>query len=180
MVFANLDVKDYPEFLKKFNQNFPEEDRKLYKSAEHVANYIKMKGGKFHGFAFDDGGEDYLGYITYWTLNHLVFIERLEAVEKHGKNVERKLLSHLYEMAEPNVLIEVEAPETSLEASERVQFLEKEGFKLRSDINYVQPNKTAMENHTKIMVMTRGNVDLKDNRELREMLTEVYNVNAGI
>lgn len=180
MVFQNLDVKDFPQFLKEFNEKYPQGERRLYKSAEHVANYIKMKGGKFHGFAFDDGGEDYLGYITYWTLNHLVYIEHLAAVTKHGKNVERKLLSHLFEMANPNALIEVEAPETSLEASERIQFLEKEGFKLRSDINYVQPNKKAMETGVRYMIMTHGDVSLKDTRELREMLTEVYNVNAGI
>ena len=180
MVFQNLEVKDYPEFVKKFNETYPQGERRLYKSAEHVANYIKMKGGKFHGFAYDDGGEDYLGFITYWTLNHLVFIEHLETVKDHGKNVERKLLSHLFEMAEPNALIEVENPESSPEASERVIFLEKEGFKLREDINYVQPNKTAMESGVRIMLMTHGDVDLKDNRELREMLTEVYNLNAGI
>ena len=179
MVFQNLDVKEYPEFLKVFNETYPENESRLYKSAEHVANYIKMKGGKFHGFAFDDGGGDYLGYVTYWTLNHLVFIERLATVNK-GKNVERKLLSHLFEMAEPNALIEVEDPESSPEAAKRVEFLEKEGFKLRKDINYVQPNKTAMESGVKIMLMTHGEVDLKDTRELREMLTEVYNVNAGI
>lgn len=180
MLFQNLDVKEYPEFLKKFNEVYPEDDRRLYKSAEHVANYIKMKGGKFHGFAYDDGGEDYLGYVTYWTLNHLVFIEHLAVVPKHGKNVERKLLSHLYEMAEPNVLIEVEDPASSPEAAERVEFLEKEGFKLRKDINFVQPPKTAMQTGVKIMLMTHGDVDLKDTRELREMLTEVYNVNAGV
>lgn len=180
MVFADLDVKDYPEFLKKFNEVYPEDERRLYKSAEHVANYIKMKGGKFHGFAYDDGGEDYLGYVTYWTLNHLVFIERLAVVPKHGKNVERKLLTHLFEMAQPNALIEVEDPSSSPEAAEKVEFLEKEGFRLRKDINFVQPNKKAMESGIKIMLMTHGDVDLKDTRELREMLTEVYNVNAGI
>ena len=180
MVFTNLDVREYPEFLKEFNKTYPEGERRLYKSAEHVANYIKMKGGKFHGFAFDDGNEDYLGYITYWTLNHLVFIEHLAVGTKHGKNVERKLLSHLFEMAEPNALIEVEDPKSSPEAAERVDFLEKEGFRLREDINYVQPPKTAMENGVKIMLMTHGDVNLKDTRELREMLTEVYNVNAGV
>lgn len=180
MVFANLDVKDYPEFLKKFNETYPEGERRLYKSAEHIANYIKMKGGKFHGFAFDDGNEDYLGYISYWTLNHLVYIEHLAVGAKHGKNVERKLLSHLFEMANPNALIEVEDPASSREAAERVEFLEKEGFRLRKDINFVQPNKVAMESGVKIMLMTHGDVDLKDTRELREMLTDVYNINAGI
>lgn len=30
------------------------------------------------------------------------------------------------------------------------------------------------------MLMTHGNVDLKDTRDLREMLTEVYNVDKGV
>ena len=67
MEFRNLEEKDYPAFLKLYNESFPENERRLYKSAEHVANFVKEKGGKFHAFAIDDGGGLFLGFLSYWT-----------------------------------------------------------------------------------------------------------------
>ena len=43
MEFRNLEEKDYPAFLKLYNESFPENERRLYKSAEHVANFVKEK-----------------------------------------------------------------------------------------------------------------------------------------
>ena len=61
MEFRELEVKDYPSFLKLYNETFPADERRLYKSAEHVASFVKEKGGKFKGFVYDDGGDDFVG-----------------------------------------------------------------------------------------------------------------------
>ena len=53
-------MKDYPAFLKLYNETFPADERRLFKNAEHVANFVRMKGGKFAGFVYDDGGDDFL------------------------------------------------------------------------------------------------------------------------
>ena len=97
-----------------------------------------------------------------------------------SKNIGRKMLSHLFDIAGPNVLIEVEKPEDSDDARRRVEFYEKNGFKLREDINYVQPPYSAEQSGMEMMLMTHGDVKLHDTRDLREMLTEVYNVNTGV
>lgn len=89
------------------------------------------------------------------------------------------MLSHLFDIAGQDVLIEVEKPETE-EARRRIAFYEKNGFRMREDINYVQPPYSAEQSGEEMMLMTHGNVDLKDTRDLREMLTEVYNVDKGV
>lgn len=177
MEFRNLEVKDYPAFLKLYNETFPENERRIYKSAEHVANFIKEKGGKFRAFAIDDGGDDFVGFLSYWIFEGYVYIEHFAIVpEQRGKNIGRKLLSHLFNTVSPNVLLEVEKPETP-EAQRRIAFYEKCGFKLREDINYVQPPYSAEQSGVEMMLMTHGDVKLRDTRDLREMLTDVYNVN---
>lgn len=177
MEFRNLNVEEYPAFLKLYNESFPENERRIYKSAEHVANFIKEKGGKFHAFVYDDGGDDFLGFLSYWKFEGYIYIEHFAVDPAHrGKNIGRKMLSHLFDIEGPDVLIEVEKPDTD-EARRRITFYEKNGFKLREDINYVQPPYSAEQSGIEMMLMTHGNVKLRDTRDLREMLTEVYNVN---
>ena len=186
MEFRKLDEKDYPEFLKLYNSSFPENERRIYKSAEHVANFIKEKGGKFHGFAADDRSGDpemkgtFLGFLTYWTFEGFIYIEHFAVnPEFRGKRIGTDMLCHLFKTVGENVLIEVEKPETD-EARRRIAFYERNGFRLRTDINYVQPPYSAGQTGLEMMLMTHGDVKLHDTRDLREMLTEVYNVNHGL
>lgn len=171
-------VRDYPAFLKLYNESFPENERRIYKSDEHVANFIKEKGGKFHGFVYDDGGEDFVGFLTYWTFDGYVYVEHFAVDPAHrSKNIGSMMLRHLFDVAGPDVLIEVEKPTTD-EARRRVAFYEKNGFRLREEITYVQPPYSMDQSGVEMSLMTHGNVKLRDTRDLREMLTEVYNVNS--
>lgn len=176
MEFKNLEVADYPDFLKLYDASFPVNERRIYKNAEHVASFVKEKGGKFHAFCVKDG-DLFLGFLSYWVFKDYVYIEHFAVQPEHrGKNIGRKMLSHLFDIAGDKVLLEVEKPETE-EAKRRISFYEKEGFKLREDINYVQPPYSAEQTGVEMMLMTHGDVNLRDTRDLREMLTEVYNVN---
>ncbi len=171
--------RDYPAFLKLYNESFPENERRIYKSAEHVANFIKEKGGKFHGFVYDDGGDDFVGFLTYWTFDGYVYVEHFAVDPAHrSKNIGSMMLRHLFDVAGPDVLIEVENPTTD-EARRRVAFYEKNGFRLREEITYVQPPYSMDQSGVEMSLMTHGNVKLRDMRDLREMFTEVYNVNSG-
>lgn len=190
MEFRNLDEKDYPRFLELYNSSFPENERRLYKSAEHVANFIKMKGGKLRGFVVDDNSGDpallkpedhlFIGFLTYWVFEGYIYVEHFAVQpERRGRNIGSKMLEHLFKTVGENVLIEVEKPETD-EARRRIAFYERNGFRLRGDINYVQPPYSAEQSGVEMMLMTHGDVRLRDTRDLREMLTEVYNVEHGI
>lgn len=180
MEFREMKGSDYPAFLKLYNESFPENERRLYKSAEHVADFVKEKGGKFHAFAIDDGDGLFLGFLSYWVFEGYVYVEHFAVDPEHrGKNIGRKMLDHLFRTVGEDVLIEVEKPETP-EAERRIKFYERCGFKMREDINYVQPPYSAEQSGMEMMLMTHGNVKLRDTRDLREMLTEVYNVNLGV
>ena len=180
MEFRELTVKDYPAFLKLYNETFPADERRLFKNAEHVANFVRLKGGKFAGFVYDDGGDDFLAFLTYWKFENYVYIEHFAVDPAHrSKNIGRMMLNHLFGTVGENVLIEVEKP-TDDESRRRISFYEKNGFRLREDINYVQPPYSPEQSGVEMLLMTHGDVKLRDTRDLREMLTEVYNVDNGI
>lgn len=178
MEFTTLGMKDYPEFLKLYNASFPTDERREYKDAEHLANFIKMKGGKFHALAVKDG-EDFLGFISYWTFEGYVYIEHFAVVpENRGRNIGHKLLNHVIREVSPNVLLEVELPTTD-EAKRRIKFYERNGFRTREEIKYIQPAYSSNQKPVEMLLMTHGNVDLHNSDTIGAMLREVYNVNAG-
>lgn len=180
MEFKDLEVKDYPQFLELYNSSFPEDQRRIYRDANHVANFVKMKDGKFHAFAYDDGGEYFLAFMTYWTFKGYVYIEHFAVKPEHrGKRIGSAMINHLFATVSEDVLIEVE-PEGTDEADKRIRFYERHGFRLRGDIKYSQPPYSPTQNEVPMMLMTHGNVSLHDMNDICEMLAEVYNVKRGI
>lgn len=67
MYFRNMEARDYPAFLKLYSDSFPEDERRIYRSVEHLSDFIKSKRDKFHGFVCDNGGDVLVGFLTYWT-----------------------------------------------------------------------------------------------------------------
>lgn len=178
MEYVNINVKDYPDFLRLYNMAFPAEERRPYDDARHLDTFIKMKGGKFHCLVAKDG-EDFVGFITYWTFEKYVYIEHLAVMpERRGRNIGRTLLRHVMHDAGENVLLEVELPHTA-EAIRRIHFYKELGFKAREEIDYKQPPYAPGLNEVPLLLMTHGNVDLKDwKKEIAPMLREVYNYNT--
>lgn len=179
MEFNNLDIADYPAFLRLYNNSFPEDERRLYRDAAHLESFVKEKGGKFHAFCVKDGNL-FLGFMSYWIFEGFIYIEHFAVEpENRGKNIGRKMLSHLFSTVGENVLIEVEKPETE-EARRRISFYERNGFRAREEIDYIQPPYSEGQSGLEMLIMTHGDVRLKDNSDMKEMLREVYNVNHNI
>lgn len=136
MEFVNLKMEDYPSFLKLYNDSFPDNERRIYEDEEHLANFIKMKGGKFHAFAAKDG-DLFLAFLSYWTFLGYTYVEHFAVQPEHrGKRIGALMLNHLFKEVSKDVLIEVEHPETD-EAKRRIKFYEQNGFKVRREFNYV-------------------------------------------
>lgn len=173
MEFTDLRQEDYPEFLKLYNSSFPENERRLYKDAGHLANFIKMKGGKFHAFAIKDG-DLFLGFLSYWVFEGYVYIEHFAVQPEHrGRNIGSKLLQHLVREVSPNILLETELPVDDI-TRRRVKFYERNGFRPREEIKYIQPPYSSDQKPVELLLMTHGDVDLKDTKTLDSMLAEVY------
>ena len=180
MAFRELGVEDYPRFLQIYNESFPEDERRLYRVAGHVEEVVREKGGKFRGFVYDDGGDFFLGVMTYWIFEGYVYVEHF-AVDpnQRGKSIGSKMLGHLFETVSPNVLIEVEMPGLP-ETDRRIAFYERNGFRKREEIKYIQPPYSPGQKGMQLLIMTHGEVEIKDMGDMEEMLREVYNVNKGI
>lgn len=176
MEFVKLQMEDYPSFLKLYNGSFPENERRIYEDAEHLANFIKMKGGKFDAFAAKDG-DLFLAFLSYWTFEGYTYIEHFAVEPEHrGKRIGELMLKHLFKEVSPDVLIEVEHPDTP-DAERRIKFYEKHGFKVREEFNYVQPPYSPAQKPVPMLLMTHGNVDLHNIDSIKDMLAQVYNVN---
>lgn len=176
MEFVNLEVEDYPQLLKIYNEAFPEDERRAYEDEKDLERFIGEHHVKFHGFSVKDG-DLYLGFLTYWTFKDYVYVEHFAlAPQYRGKNIGRKMLHHLFEEVSQNVLIEVEHPDTE-EAQRRIKFYEQNGFRLRGEFEYIQPPYSEGKQAVPMQLMTHGEVNLKSKEDIREMLREVYNVN---
>lgn len=179
IVFEKLKMEDYPNFLSLYNSSFPIDQRRIYEDEKHLDNFIKMKGGKFNAFSAVDG-DLYLGFLSYWTFEGYTYIEHFAvAPEQRGKNLGRMMLQHLFKEVSPNVLLETEKGDTP-EAQKRIEFYEKNGFRVREEINYTQPSYGG-EGQTVVpmLLMTHGDVNLHNIDSIKDMLKEVYNVNHG-
>ncbi len=179
MEFVNLKVEDYPAFLKLYTKSFPDNERRDYRDAGHLADFIKMKGGKFRAFAAKDG-DLFLAFLSYWVFEGYVYIEHF-AVDPllRGKRIGTEMLNHLFKEVSPDVLIEVELPGTP-KTDRRIKFYERNGFRTREEINYVQPPYSPEKGSLPMLLMTHGNVNLHNMDSIKEMLEEVYNVKHNI
>ena len=179
VVFEKLKMEDYPNFLNLYNSTFPHDQKRLYEDEKHLNNFIKMKGGKFNAFSAVDG-DLYLGFLSYWTFEGYTYIEHFAVDPDHrGKNLGRMMLNHLFKEVSPNVLLETEPGDTP-EAQRRIQFYEKNGFKVREEINYTQPSYGGKgQTAVPMLLMTHGEVNLHNIDSIKEMLQEVYNVNEA-
>ena len=180
MEFTNLKMEDYPAFLKLYNDSFPVDERRLFEDEKHLDNYIKMKGGKFNAFAAKDG-DLFLAFLSYWTFEGYTYIEHFAVnPAQRGKNIGRLMLNHLFKEVSPNVLIEVRHPETE-EDKKRVEFYEKNDFRIRKEFNYTQPSYGGKgQKAVPMLLMTHGDVNLHNIDSIKDMLREVYNVNQGV
>lgn len=178
MEFTELRMEDYPSFLKLYNESFPENERRIYKDEKHLADFIKMKGGKFNAFAVKDG-ELFLGFLSYWVFEGYTYVEHFAVTpEKRGNNLGSLMLRHLFKEVSPDVLLEVEPP-TSPDAERRIKFYERNGFRVRKEFNYTQPPYSPSQQPVEMLLMTHGEVSLHNIGSIKEMLQEVYNVKTG-
>ena len=172
-----MKMEDYPSFLNLYNSSFPSDQRRLYEDEKHLDNFIKMKGGKFNAFTAKDG-DLFLGFLSYWTFEGYTYIEHFAVDPLHrGKNLGRMMLAHLFKEVSPNVLLETEPADNPVAAG-RIEFYEKNGFKIRKEFNYTQPSYGGKgQTVVPMVLMTHGEVNLHNIDSIKEMLKEVYNVN---
>lgn len=177
MHFENLTPSDYPAFLNLYNGSFPADERRLYADVSDFEFFIREKSGEFRVFAAKDG-DCFLGFLSFWLFKGFIYVEHFAVIpEFRGNGIGEKMLNHLFSAVGENVLLEVELPDTD-EAHRRIGFYERNGFRIRDEIEYIQPPYSAGQSGMPLLLMTHGEVNLQNPDSLREMLSEVYGVNA--
>lgn len=176
MEFKKLEAPDYPDFLTLYNQSFPPDQRRSYCDGQHLAAFIDEKGGKFHIIAAKDE-DQFLGFISYWIFEKYIYVEHF-AVKPHlrGKKIGTLLLDNLINEVRSDILLEVELPDSE-DNIRRIQFYQRNGFRCRDEIAYTQPPYEPGKDPVRLMLMTHGDVSLRGEQDLQELLHEVYNVN---
>lgn len=173
MEFRKLRESDYPALLALYTDAFPPDERRDYEGEEALGRFIRDKGGKFNAFVADDGGL-FLGFMTYWTFEGYVYVEHFAVnPEVRGKRIGTLMLKHLLKETDGKILIEVELPGTP-ESDRRIRFYERNGFRRRDEIEYLQPPYSADKKPVGMLLMTHGDVPVHEVRDLDEMLREVY------
>ncbi len=173
MKISALETTNYPDFLHLYNQAFPPEERRKYRDEQHLSLFIKEKEGKFHALAACDG-EHFLGFLTYWTFKDFIYIEHFAVEPQHrGKKIGSLMLRHIVCSICPDVLIEVEHPNTP-EACNRLRFYERNGFRTREEIEYIQPPYSPELGEVRLLLMTHGEVNIDNINCIKEMQLEVY------
>ncbi len=97
-----------------------------------------------------------IGLVTTWNFGKCLYVEHFAIEpEQRGVTYGSAVLAKLSEISHLPIILEVELPETSPEASRRVKFYEKSGF-CGWQTPYIQPAYSAGKNAVPMMIMSKG------------------------
>ena len=97
-----------------------------------------------------------IGLITTWNFGKCLYVEHFAIEpELRGREYGSATLAKLSEISNLPIILEVELPETSSEASRRVKFYERSGF-CGWQTPYIQPPYSAGKNPVPMMIMSKG------------------------
>ena len=174
ITYQEIRESQLADFLRIYNESFPIDERRLYADEGELRRFMSAKRGKFHILALNEENR-LLGFISYWQFERYCYIEHfaIDASER-GRRLGSEMLGYVRDNIDSRILIEVEKPESE-EARRRIGFYERNGYKLRSDIRYIQPPYSPEQEGLELLLMTHGEVDIESESDLIELKREVYN-----
>lgn len=163
------------EILQLYISSFPENERRPWSSTDDIEVFTKAKSEKFHIIAItlDDA---FAGFMTYWDFCTHIYIEHLSIMPKlRSQRLGSSLIDHAIKNISDKIILEVEHPDTP-EACRRIEFYQRHGFRLLTDIEYMQPPYSPHHSPTPLLLMTHGQLDITDeNDTITSLKSEVYN-----
>lgn len=119
-----------------------------------------------------------IGFITYWKLNTLTFIEHFAISSVYRqKGYGSKIMQLFIEKISQPIVLEVEPP-TSHWDIRRINFYERLGFKLWNEIEYKQPSyhQDGKSYPMKLMSLREIQLDKDEINVIKLIHSEVYQV----
>ncbi len=157
---------------KLYHSSFPKEERRPW---EHLTGLISSQMPYFRLFAAHDTDDNFVGFISRWTLPDAYYIEHFAVEPEHrGNGVGGCILEHILNGSDRPVVLEVELPGTTSDATRRIEFYRRHGFETMDDFTYFQPPYAPGVPDVQLMLMTTR--PLEDPKTFTVMLhTLVYN-----
>ena len=153
--------------------SFPANERRDY---EKLLSLIE-ENPAFHLYAFTED-DTFTGFLSCWNWGDCRYFEHF-AVEPAFRNGGRgaKYLQSVVEMEQSPVILEVEPPTDEM-AQRRIGFYRRNGFRLWSDITYIQPPYSADKEAIELKLMTFGDISLSGEDDFRivRIKKDVYGV----
>lgn len=136
-----------------YMSSFPVEERRPWES---ITQLVESGSPFFSLLAATDEEGRFTGFATLWKLPSTYYIEHL-AVEQaeRSKGVGGWILGEITALAgDSPVVVEVELPESNVDAPRRIAFYERHGFTPMPDFPYFQPPYAPGLPDVQLMLMT--------------------------
>ena len=163
MIVKKIDIEDKSDFefvQRIYVESFPPNERRPLPEFEDLI--ASEKSFKVNVIFEDD---KQVGFITHWDFDTFIYVEHfaISAEYRNGGYGRKVMESFLAETTLP-IVLEVELPNDEI-AKRRIAFYERIGFK-SWEIAYEQPPYEAKYKPLPMMLMTHGNIDLKESFNL--------------
>lgn len=172
---ADIRLSFLNEILQLYISSFPENERRQWSSTDDIEVFAKAKSDKFHIIAItlDDA---FAGFMTYWDFRTHIYIEHLAILPRlRSQRLGSSLIDYAIKNISDKIILEVEHPDTR-EACRRIEFYRRHGFRLLTDVEYLQPPYSPHHSPTPLLLMTHGQMDISDDDDIITRLkSEVYN-----
>ncbi len=156
-----------------YESSFPIDERRDY---ENFINILNSKSNIFSlEAAFTENGE-IVGFISHWDFEDFIYIEHFAVDEElRGHGYGRTIIESFQSRTHLPIILEVELPDCEM-SIRRINFYERLGFTLHSNVKYIQPSYGEGRKEIELKLMTYGKIDIAENcRQIAMIKKEVYN-----
>lgn len=169
--------EDYAKVEQLMRETFPPEERRN----EEQQRWMTEHEARFHSHALytDDC---FAGLLACWHLGRFVYVEHLAiSPEWRGRGLGTQVLEWLKRQVKIPLVLEVEPP-TGPNEQLRVQFYERNGFVLWTNVPYLQPAYQEGYEPMPLKLMVYGALNEEtDGDEVRRLIhTSVYGLSAPL
>ncbi len=165
--------KFFADVLRLYRDAFPTDERREENDFLDVARNCH----RFSIHVFTEGNA-FVGFLTSWEWDDFRYGEHFAVLpDKRGGGIGSRALKAFLSSSDKPLIIEVEPPTNDI-ARRRIGFYERNGLRLRSDVDYIQPPYSPGKNALPLMLMTYGDIDLTtDDCHIQQLHRDVYLTN---
>lgn len=171
----NIDDKnEYNFFICLYNNSFPLEERRAISDVK----FLLITEKKFKVKIIWNNQNQMIGLLCFWTFDDFIYAEHL-AIDSNIRNAGYGTQAVNLFLSEINLplILEIELPEDDI-SIRRLEFYQRLGFKIWTEINYIQPPYHLTTSSVEMKLLTKGDIDLTDcfDNIKKQLYSAVYKI----